>query len=61
MIGCLQTCVRKLLIIALYLEFENELKFNNLEAKIEQVMKVLEGVVEGLIRQRVWIYEMQFL
>ena len=61
MIGCLQTCVRKLLIIALYFEFENELKFNNLEAKIEQVMKVLERVVEGLIRQRVWIYEMQFL
>ena len=32
MIGCLQTRVRKQPIIALYFEFENELKFYNLEA-----------------------------
>ena len=32
MIGCLRTCVRKQPIIALYFEFENELKFYNLEA-----------------------------
>ena len=30
MIGCLRTHVRKQPIIALYFEFENELKFNNL-------------------------------
>ena len=32
MIGCLGTCGRKQPIIALYFEFENELKFYNLEA-----------------------------
>ena len=32
MIGCLRTRVRKQPIIALYFEFENELKFYNLEA-----------------------------
>ena len=32
MIGCLRTLVRKQPIIELYFEFENELKFNNLEA-----------------------------
>ena len=32
MIGCLQTRVHKLPIIALYFESENELKFYNLEA-----------------------------
>ena len=32
MIGCLWTCVCKQPIIALYFEFENELKFYNLEA-----------------------------
>ena len=32
MIGCLRTHVRKQPIIALYFEFENELKFYNLEA-----------------------------
>ena len=34
MIGCLQTRVRKQPIIALYFEFENELKFYNLEASV---------------------------
>ena len=33
MIGCLRTRVRKQPIIALYFEFENELKFYNLEAR----------------------------
>ena len=33
MIGCLWTRVRKQPIIALYFEFENELKFYNLEAE----------------------------
>ena len=33
MIGCLQTCVHKQPIIALYFEFENELKFYNLGAR----------------------------
>ena len=33
MIGCLRTRVRKQPIIALYFEFETELKFYNLEAK----------------------------
>ena len=33
MIGCLRTRVCKLSIIALYFEFENELKFYNLEAR----------------------------
>ena len=32
MIGCLQTCVCKQSIIALYFELENELKFYNFEA-----------------------------
>ena len=31
MIGCLRTCARKQPIIALYLKFETELKFYNLE------------------------------
>ena len=34
MIGCFRTRVRKQPIIALYLEFENELKFYNLDACI---------------------------
>ena len=33
MIGCLRTHVRKQQIIALYFEFENVLKFYNLEAQ----------------------------
>ena len=33
MIGCLQTCVCKQPIVALYFEFENELKVYNLEAR----------------------------
>ena len=33
MIGWLQTCVRKQPIIALYFEFENELKFLNLQVR----------------------------
>ena len=33
MIGCLRTRVRKRPIIALYFEFEDELKFHNLEAR----------------------------
>ena len=33
MIGCLRTSVRKQPIIALYFEFETELKFYNLEAE----------------------------
>ena len=33
MIGCLRTCVHKQPIIAFYFESENELKFNNLEAR----------------------------
>ena len=33
MIGCLRTHVRKQLIIALYFESENELKFYNLKAR----------------------------
>ena len=35
MIGCLWTRVRKQPIIALYFEFENELKFYNLGAEAE--------------------------
>ena len=34
MIGCLRTRVRKQPIVGLYFEFENELKFNNHEARI---------------------------
>ena len=34
MIGCLRTRVRKQPIIALYFEFENELMFYNLEARL---------------------------
>ena len=34
MIGCLWTRVRKQSIIALYFEFENELKFYKLEARL---------------------------
>ena len=34
MIGCLLARVRKQPIIALYFEFENELKFYNLEARV---------------------------
>ena len=34
MIGCLRTRVRKQPIIALYFEYENELKFYNLEARV---------------------------
>ena len=32
MIGCLRTCVHRQPILALYFEFENELKFYNLKA-----------------------------
>ena len=35
MIGCLRTRVRKQPIIALYFESENELKFYNLEARLQ--------------------------
>ena len=34
MIGYLWTCVRKQSIIGIYFEFENELKFYNLEASL---------------------------
>ena len=34
MTGCLRTSVRKQPTIALYFEFENELKFYNLDAKL---------------------------
>ena len=36
MIGCLRTRVRKQQIIAHYFEFENELKFYNLEAWLRE-------------------------
>ena len=36
MIGCLRTRVRKQPIIALYFDFEKELKFYNLEARFTQ-------------------------
>ena len=39
MIGCVRTRVRKQPIIALYYESENELKFNNLEAKYLPAVK----------------------
>ena len=38
MIGCLWTCVHKQPIIALYFEFENELKFYNLEANLQDLL-----------------------
>ena len=37
MIGCLRTPVRKQPIISLYFEFENELKFYNLEARSDKI------------------------
>ena len=37
MIGCLQTRVRKQTIIALYFEFEIDLKFYNLEASSSSI------------------------
>ena len=46
MIGCLRTCVRKQPIIALYFESENELKFYNLEASIEEVKEHWENNVK---------------
>ena len=41
-VGCLQTCVRKQPIIALYFEFENELKFYNLEASLHDTNDIPE-------------------
>ena len=44
MIGSLRTRVRKQPIIALYFEFENELKFYNLEASTKQgIMCLAQG------------------
>ena len=40
MIGCLRTRVRKQPIIVLYFEFENELKFYNLEARADTAFYV---------------------
>ena len=37
MIGCLQTRVLKQPTITLYFEFENELKFYNLEARLSRM------------------------
>ena len=42
MIGCLRTRVSKQPIIALYFEFENELKFYNLEASLHDTNGILE-------------------
>ena len=45
MIGCLRTRVRKQPIIALYFEFENELKLYNLEAMCLTI--ITNGVFNG--------------
>ena len=45
MIGCLRTRVRNQPIIALYFEFENELKFYNL-ATIDQPLALCEKTLE---------------
>ena len=42
MIGCLRTHVSKQPIIALYFEFENELKFYNLEASLHDINGIPE-------------------
>ena len=49
MIGCLRTCVHKQPIIALYFEFENGLKFYNLQAWLLGMMKFasLEANLDG--------------
>ena len=57
MIGCLRTHVRKQPIIALYFEFENELKFYYLEArsgsklfaKVQRTTKVATSIERGLL------------
>ena len=44
MIGCLRTLVRKKPIIALYFEYENALKFYNIEARTDKhVMSYLDS------------------
>ena len=48
MIGCLRTRVRKQPIIALYFEFESEIKFYNLEAR--QVAKTQTLMMDNVIK-----------
>ena len=46
MIECLRTCVRKQPIIAIYFEFENELKFYNLRARsLDRVLHIYFGTI----------------
>ena len=51
MTGCFRTCVRKQPIVALYIEFENELKVYNLEA-IFQLYKSEMLVLADLDNQK---------
>ena len=53
MIGCLRTRVRKKAIIALYFEFENELKFYNLEASISTALyrRASQSGKSGTVRE----------
>ena len=44
MIGCMRTRVRKQPIIALYFEFEDELKFYNLGARLQNEEQVQAGM-----------------
>ena len=46
MIGCLRTRVRKQQIIAHYFEFENELKFYNLEARSNIVKGSCDSILD---------------
>ena len=58
MIGCLRTRVRKQSIIAFYFEFENDLKFYNLEARFRlflSVFKCLFLLVSRMTSPGSWI------
>ena len=61
MIGCLRTRVRKQPIIAFYFEFENELKFYNLEAWF---VGRLKSIFEMVTMHPTWMslrYHLPFL
>ena len=53
MIGCLQTRVRKQPIIALYFEFENELKFYNFEARRKVFIIKRQSKEEGKDKEKI--------
>ena len=60
MIGCLRKRVHKRPIIALYFEFENELKFYNLGACLQEGLNKRKSEIRQMIRRVLEVFRYQF-